>query len=270
MLEIKLKPLMTASEMLSSVAHIIRMERSGGAPSGIFNNDSYVEMLIEQIKNIRSEMDNLQMGGVSVFAALDRLESRITVGGDEQLVLQYITEFKKILHDELSGTFVLTLSHMEKRLFTQSEPLFGADVKDKFHSLAYEIDEIGKCLALSRSTAAAFHMLRCLEAAMRAVARCLGIPDPIKGTDRNWGNALKAMVAEIDSRWPKGTRISGDGVLFERYHATLQAIANPYRNATMHLEDKYTEEEARSLLEIVRGFLQSVAKRMDEDGNPKA
>ena len=37
----------------------------------------------------------------------------------------------------------------------------------------------------------------------------------------------------------------------------------------MHLEEKYTEEEARSLLEIVRGYLQSVAARMDEDGNPK-
>jgi hypothetical protein len=47
-------------------------------------------------------------------------------------------------------------------------------------------------------------------------------------------------------------------------------MANPYRNATMHLDDKYTEDEARSLLELVRGYLRSVAARMDEDGLPLA
>jgi hypothetical protein len=200
--------------------------------------------------------------------ALDRLEANIT-SGNAHLVEAYITEFKKILLDELSKTVVISLSYHEQRLYHQTDPLLGKEVAEKFESLTYEIDEISKCLALGRSTAAAFHMLRCLEAAMRAISRCLGIPDPIKGTDRSWGNALKAIADEIENRWPRKMRVSGDGVLFERYHATLAAMANPYRNATMHLEDKYTEEEARSLLEIVRGYIKGVATRMDEDGNPK-
>ncbi|RWO90952.1 hypothetical protein [Mesorhizobium sp.] len=268
MLELKLKKLLIASEMLSSANYTL--ERFGSGSDGFLNDDHYVESLINQVKTIRSEMDNLQMGGVSVFLALERLEGHIKVGGNQRLIVQYITEFKKILLDELSGSYVLTLSRLEQRLFTQSEPLFGKEVANNFQSLTYEIEEIGKCLALGRSTAAAFHMLRCLEAAMRAIARCLGIPDPIKGTDRNWGNALKEISTETENRWPKATRIGGDGALFERFHATLKAMANPYRNATMHLEDKYTEEEARSLLEIVRGYLRSVAARMDQDGNPKA
>ena len=47
-------------------------------------------------------------------------------------------------------------------------------------------------------------------------------------------------------------------------------MANPYRNATMHLDDMYTKDEARSLLELVRGYLQSVKARMDENGLPLA
>lgn len=38
----------------------------------------------------------------------------------------------------------------------------------------------------------------------------------------------------------------------------------------MHLDMRYTESEARHLLEIVRGLLVRIAGRMDEQGEPKA
>lgn len=269
MLELKLRPLLIAMETLSSLSFTVgRFGVGGDMPAQ--RDEQYIQMLLNQVKNIRSELDNLQMGGVSVFLALERLEASLKFNGNSQFIAQYITAFKKILLDELSGSYVMTLSHLEQRLFKQSEPLFGEEVAEGFKSLTYEIDEIGKCLALGRSTAAAFHMLRCLEAAMRAISRCLSIPDPIKGSDRSWARALDKINGEIEKRWPKVTRVNGDGALFEKYHATLVAMANPYRNATMHLEDKYTEAEARSLLELVRGYIQRVAARMDEDGNPNA
>ena len=140
----------------------------------------------------------------------------------------------------------------------------------QFPSLSDEIREAGMCLALGRSTAGAFHLLRCLEAVLRAVSRCLRIPDPVKAGDRNWGKALTGIEAEIDRRWPKSSRTSGDGVQMEKLHTSLAAMKNPYRNATMHLEIKYTESEARHLMEITRGIMESVAARMDENGQPLA
>jgi hypothetical protein len=40
--------------------------------------------------------------------------------------------------------------------------------------------------------------------------------------------------------------------------------------ATMHLDQKYTEAEAKHVFEIVKGFMIKLASRCDENGNPKA
>jgi hypothetical protein len=61
-----------------------------------------------------------------------------------------------------------------------------------------------------------------------------------------------------------------DGKFFEEAYAALAAMRNPWRNATMHVDQKYSEEEARHLHEVIRGFMNWVAMRCDENGDPKA
>jgi hypothetical protein len=159
----------------------------------------------------------------------------------------------------------------EQELFEPTSPLFGADVEAKFSTLIYEIEQAGKCMALGLSTAAAFHVLRCLEGGIRAISRCLGIPDPMKAADRSWHNMLKAIKAEMDKRWPTNAdRTRGDGQMFEDLYAALSGMQNPWRNATMHLDQKYTEQEAKDVMDVVRVFMSRLAKRCDEDGKPLA
>jgi hypothetical protein len=157
------------------------------------------------------------------------------------MLKEMLAELQGRFYDDLGATYLLSLNHHEQGLFAPKDPLFGTDVANGFISLKYEIDEMGKCLALSRSTAAAFHAIRCLEGGITAISRCLGIPDPTRGIDRSWGNLLAAVKAEIDRRWPRGNRMSGDGQIFEELSAALAATQNPWRNATMHLDQKYTE-----------------------------
>ena len=63
--------------------------------------------------------------------------------------------------------------------------------------------------------------------------------------------------------------MSGDGRIFEELYAALAAMNNPYRNTTMHLDEKYTPEEGHEILMTVKAFIRRVAERMDEKGNPK-
>jgi bisphosphoglycerate-independent phosphoglycerate mutase (AlkP superfamily) len=65
-------------------------------------------------------------------------------------------------------------------------------------------------------------------------------------------------------------RMSRDGRIFEEAYAALAAMQNPWRNATMHLDQKYTVEEARNVFDVVGGSMRKLASRMDEDGSPKA
>lgn len=178
-------------------------------------------------------------------------------------------ELSNRLTDALRGEYILSLSRNEAEFYEIVTPPFGIEVQTKFPSAIYDIEEASKCYALERSTASVFHSIRSLEAAIRALSRCLSIPDPTRAVDRNWGAMLKKLGAEIERRWPgSSTRLSGDGEFFDTAYAALAAMQNPWRNATMHLSQKYTPDEARHIMDVVKGFMKKLASRMDEDGMP--
>jgi len=56
---------------------------------------------------------------------------------------------------------------------------------------------------------------------------------------------LGTLKIAFDLKWPgSSNRLSGDGEFFDNAYAALAAMQNPWRNATMHLDQKYTTEEA--------------------------
>ncbi|MGA9008747.1 MAG: hypothetical protein WB495_18165, partial [Xanthobacteraceae bacterium] len=175
------------------------------------------------------------------------------------------------LRRELSLISVLIIEQKWQRYFVPDEPLFGADFAAKFKTIgAYELDEAAKCLALGRSTASAFHLMRLLEIGIRAMARCLKIPDPLKPAERNWAIILKHIWDGTEKKWPTtAARMAGDGALFESLYASLDAVKNPWRNETIHVEKKYTDDEAEHIFVAVKGFMKLLASRMDENGDPK-
>ncbi|MCY1379816.1 hypothetical protein D9M69_675720 [compost metagenome] len=121
-------------------------------------------------------------------------------------------------------------------------------------------------MALGRYTAAVFHWMRSVEAALRSVRLCLGATDPLVAQGRNWGSILKElrdMRTGASPKWPENDYFSG-------IHASMEAVMHAWRNSTMHIENKYTREEAESIRDCVRGLLQRVASRMDEQGMPRA
>lgn len=169
------------------------------------------------------------------------------------------------------SVMVFALDHTRVGFYELGTPLFGKDVANKFPSIAHDVEKSGKCYACDLPTASAFHALRCLEAGVMAVARCLGISDPIKGSDRNWLMVRRKIEDAINSRWPVSTGcIGGDAQSFDEVCGALAAIENPYRNATMDLEGTYTSSEALHLFHLVKGLMEKIAVRMDENGLPLA
>jgi len=167
---------------------------------------------------------------------------------------------------ESQTRFAMILDSHSKQLWEPTRPPFGEDFKNKFSGSQYELDEAGKCLALARSTATVFHLMRLMETGLRAVHNCLGLSAPFTGNDRSWGNILKAIKEEIDRR-PKGW---AEKERFQALYASLDAVKDAWRNPTMHIENKYTPEEATHVFNMVRGFMIGLASRCDENGDPKA
>jgi len=183
---------------------------------------------------------------------------------------QMLNNLANNLNYELQIAKVFVLDARRAEFYEPDAPPFGADFHMKFPSVSAELDHAGKCYACDLPTAAAFHWIRCLEAGVRAITKCLGIPEPAKGHDRNWSAISKAIRDDLERRWPKSTgRMSGDAKLFDKLLGSLTAMQNPYRNETMHLDASYTATEALHLSEVVKGLMTQIAFRMDENGEPK-
>lgn len=268
MLELKLKPFLDAQDLI--VTWSLMLHGSGvyvrfpdGVPV-ISREDLAARLrpLMEQLTG--HEFEFCRLGGERLLESLQR-EDR-----PEHLVVD-VDDLRRRLLDQAKLTACLLLSSDERALYEPSTPLFGAAFETKFASGgAFELDEAAKCLALERGTASVFHLMRLMEIALRAVARCLAIPDPTSG-DRSWGKILPQVRAGINAKWPTvAVRATGEGAFFDDLYASLDAVKNPWRNSTMHPANKYTQKEAEHVFAAVRGFVMKLADRCDENGDPKA
>jgi len=254
-----LQQVIALAHMGHGISHAAVMEAS--------NRESTEQMLAKFVTTI----DNL---GVPVTKLTVR-DLQSVLKNDSSLTFfscgQLLLNLSETLRRELQSVTVFSLDATRASFYDPRKPLFGLEVDNKFPSIAYEIDQAGKCYACDLTTASVFHCIRSMEAGMRAMARCLAIPDPTKGKDRNWSNVGRSINTEMEKRWPASTgRMSGDGQIFDKLYGAISGMQNPYRNETMHLDAKYTAPEALHILELVKGLMQKIASRMDENGDPRA
>jgi len=149
--------------------------------------------------------------------------------------------------------------------------VFGADFRVKIPSAVYDLEEACKCLAMARSTASVFHLMRIMEVLLRAIHACLGLPSP-SGSDKNWGSMLQAIKATMTARNSNANAgwAAGDRQFFEDLYASIDAVRVAWRNTTMHIERRYDNDEAHHLLQVVKALSKKLANRCDEDGKPFA
>jgi hypothetical protein len=114
--------------------------------------------------------------------------------------------------------------------------------------------------------------MRIMEIGLRAMARSLGIPDPTKGWERNWGSMLRAIKGAMDARIAANSVPwrPGDQEIFDEAYAQADSVRLAWRNPTMHVEKTYTDEKADDIYHLVRGYMRTLADRLDENGDPRA
>jgi hypothetical protein len=192
----------------------------------------------------------------SAFEASSKLPDEKEIG---ELIFRLI--------DELRDRKFIGLRKDLGALFNTQQ--FPADVRLKYPSAVVDIDEAMNCLALERSTASVFHLMRVMEVAVRAAASCLGVPDPVRGSDKNWGRMLNQIKSAMDTKWPTSAdKMLPDAKLFESLYVSLDAVKNGWRNVTMHVERTYTMDEAQRVRHAVESLLITMAGRFDENGDP--
>ena len=153
--------------------------------------------------------------------------------------------------DDLKNRWFLYVQPDFVSLYENKEP-FGGRVAGQFPSAIVDIEEAAKCLALNRSTACVFHLMRAIEVGIKAILRVL----KIGAVYSNWGAYIAAINAAI-----KGHT---DEAFFREIAGDLQAIKIAWRNPSMHVERTYTTDQAHDIYRAVRTFIQTLAERVGE------
>lgn len=118
-----------------------------------------------------------------------------------------------------------------------------------FPSSKNDICEAGNCFALDRPTATVFHLMRVMEAGLKATAKALGA-----AYTSDWGNCFRDIEKHGEQSDP----------FFKEAIAYLRSIKTVWRNPTMHIDRSFSEPEAERILNAVSAFMAHLATRLTE------
>ena len=169
---------------------------------------------------------------------------------------QGLEEIRNNLRRELEDRYLYSIDASYARYLETSDPPFGDTDLSKFGGAAGEIAEAARCLALRRNKAVVFHLMLAMEEAIRA----LGVAK--KATthtaDGRWLTWL-VIANNIDGQVIKPMAAGPDKVAWENANAMLKSVGHAWRNPTDHPGSSYSEEDAETIFQAVKGFMRALA-----------
>ena len=163
------------------------------------------------------------------------------------------------LIDELQERVTLQIDGARSALYRDRAP-FGQDVYDAFPSAEFDIAEAAICLSLDRGTACVMHLCRIVEVGLGALAvNRLNLPKR-----PNWGQQLNEIERELTARYKTSGVRTAEGLFLSEAAAQIGHIKTAWRNPTMHVDRRYTNEQAGEIFAAVKCFMKLLATRVKE------
>lgn len=219
--------------------------------------DSVISILFQ----LRAESEKI---GLSLSTMqIDRIKDyvrenagRVSLQEFGERLRQLVVELHTRVLDELGDRFFIVLPNEMAQYYKQPEPLFGASVESAFPKASEDIAEAGKCLAVGRSTATVFHLMRAMESSVVALGSKLNATVIDKDNlELEWGKILRNINGAIEAL-PRGSeKESWSNASSLLLHAKIA-----WRNPTMHPKQTYTIEQARQIINCCRAFMNAFSE----------
>lgn len=234
--------LMESREFLSEVSDI-----SGDKADKIrkYANKEIVSEALKRLKFLDMPMSELQCRRLnSILNSKEPLDV-------SEIQRQYGELHQRIKDELLSKQFYHVRTD---RIVFYNENQFSDEIVNRFNLAIYDMEEAGKCFALGRYTACAFHLLRVVEAGLDELCKHLNIPEYIP----TWDGVLKQIEKYINKL--DGKRDKSEIEKLSSIVLNITAIKNVWRNPTMHVEKKYNGEEAEEIFVAAKNFMKNLSK----------
>lgn len=195
-----------------------------------------------QVESLLVTITNITQGGrlVPVFDSAIETKTKKLIHHFESILGKELRDLPLFCAEEKGGYDLRTLVQGVSR----RQP---SGVTTKITArIAEEIDESGRCLAFSRTTASAFHILRALELLVLEWMSKLGISKPAPNRC-NWGEYISLLRTATVPK--QATDL-------------LQMIKDNYRNPTIHPEDTVDLDSAISLFGICQSAIEVICRQI--------
>jgi len=207
-----------------------------------------------------------KIGTLEIPSALDQMQriKNVLSNPDSRMKYPYgwhlVYALQERFMDDLGRCFLLVVPKRDAELL-QGKQLFGASVFERFPSATVDIEEAGNCLALARSTAAVFHLMRVMEAGLKVTANALGVDYA-----PSWESYLRQMQPLIEMEWKKKPlKWRKDEAFFKHVYTHLHGVKLSWRNPTMHIVQNYTPEMADDVWSAVKTFMRHLSTKLSEN-----
>ena len=174
---------------------------------------------------------------------------------------------EKLVNKELRGKafFYIPIERMGFWPKAKEPFAFGLEVGTSFPSSTFDVNSAATCLATTHATAAVFHLMRVLEIALRVLGEQFGVS--LEHT--NWAPAIEQIEKKIrdipkDAVWRSKPDYKEQQEFYAQAASHFAILKDAWRNYTMHVRGKYTQEEAELIFENVKAFMQKLSERLDE------
>jgi hypothetical protein len=276
MIEIHAHKLIGAPVELRTMKMFFEHISDKAAVIGLQDNTEHFLPHLEKLLSLLADI-----GARAAIASANRLKEKLDQSPPMITYLEVLSALDDIesrFSDEVNFIKVLILSGNDSVLFGSANELLGlqlaarkvTDFSADWPTAALELEEAAKCQALGRSTASVFHCMRCLEVTINALSKFLEMEPPTKTVEKNWTFILSKIKSRIDEKFPTSVRLpSTPGADMEKIHSTLDAVKNPWRNSTMHVDATYLPHEAMQIMRDTGIFLVENARHFDESGKAK-
>jgi hypothetical protein len=173
--------------------------------------------------------------------------------GAVQPIRQSASKFETILSAELNNSDTYWISpkgtHKTSMLLKSARSMLPSSVVEHIPEAATDFDEAGRCWLLDAHTATGFHLMRAIDAVMRAYYRAAVGIEP-KKKFRNWGAYIKQFRSCLQAD--------------QKIVDFLGQVKDGYRNPILHPDENLSAEDAQILFGVSVSVISMMARGIQE------
>ena len=238
------------------VQNLVNTQNLAERETGNITDPKRKDMFQTSFVHARQQCGMLSLQMSAIY--LDNCIKAFTRDISNEAVAQRIDIALERITDELELRLFVHIPS-DRADYYQDEPQFGEEVADCFPKCAADIQEAAKCLALGRSTASVFHLMRVMESSVQYLGKKLNIA--LVG-EKNWANILDEVDKAVRALPSKTSSQKRKRVKYAESSAHLRMVKDAWRNEVMHPKETYTGEEAERVFRNAKDFMVHLATRL--------